>query len=161
MNMIRTVALPLLLAAAGHAGAAVNPVTVTYADPDKMTDVPRYAVDRESMEIHFREHLAKLAEKLPAGQSLKVDFLDIDLAGDVFPRVAIQDIRVMKGRADWPRLHLRYTVEQDGNVVSYGESKLADPNYLMSRNRYDNEMYGYEKEMLDEWFRKEVLKKPR
>jgi hypothetical protein len=155
----------LLLIAASAAAAATTAAAantkVSYVDTAKMTDVPRYASDRESMEIHFREHLEQLAEKLPAGQKLKVEFVDIDLAGDQFPRVAIQDVRVLKGRADWPRLHLRWSVEQDGNVVSSGDSKLADPNYLMSVNRYSNEMYGYEKEMLDDWFRKDVLKKER
>ncbi len=154
-TLLRMATLAVLLAAAGAAAAGAK---VTYIATEKMTDVPRFSSDRESMEIHFREHLEKLAEKLPAGQQLTVEFLDIDLAGDQFPRVAIQDVRVLKGRADWPRLHFKYTIEQDGKVVGSGEPKLADPNYLMSSNRYNSEMYGYEKEMLDEWFRKDVLK---
>ena len=148
-----------LLLAVGHAFAGT--ATVSYAPLDKMTDVPRFASDREGMQAHFREHVERLAEKLPANQRLKVEFVDIDLAGDQFPRVAIQDVRVLKGRADWPRMELRWSIEQDGAVVGGGESKLADPNYLMSTNRYNNEMYGYEKEMLDDWFRKEVLKQKR
>lgn len=137
--------------------AALAATTVTYAPADQMTDVPRWATDRESMETSFREHLDKLAAKLPAGQDLKVEFLDIDLAGDEFPRVPVRDIRVMKGRADWPRLHVRYSIEQDGQVLRSGEDKLADPNYLMGSNWYDHELYGHEKQMLDEWFKKKVL----
>ncbi|QGZ39571.1 DUF3016 domain-containing protein [Pseudoduganella flava] len=158
-TMLRAAGLTALLLTAGLASAGT--ATVTYGPLDKMTDVPRFASDREGMEAHFREHMGKLAEQLPAGQVLKVEFVDIDLAGDQFPRVAIQDVRVLKGRADWPRMELRWSVEQDGTVVSSGTSKVADPNYLMSSNRYNNEMYGYEKEMLDDWFRKEVLKKKR
>lgn len=156
-TMLRATGLAALLLTAGLAVAGT--ATVTYGPLDKMTDVPRFASDREGMEEHFREHVARLAEQLPAGQQLKVEFVDIDLAGDQFPRVAIQDVRVLKGRADWPRMELRWSVEQDGTVVNSGTSKVADPNYLMSSKRYDNEMYGYEKEMLDDWFRKEVLKK--
>ena len=156
-TLLRAAGLAALLLTAAHASAGT--ATVTYGPLDKMTDVPRFASDREGMEAHFREHVARLAEQLPAGQQLKVEFVDIDLAGDQFPRVAIQDVRVLKGRADWPRMELRWSVEQDGNVISSGTSKIADPNYLMSSRRYDNEMYGYEKEMLDDWFRKEVLKK--
>ncbi|WEF32898.1 DUF3016 domain-containing protein [Pseudoduganella chitinolytica] len=147
------IAVALLLAAPSASATA----TVTYVQPDKMTDVPRYPSDREQMEITFREHLDKLSARLPAGQQLVVEFLDIDLAGDVFPRVPVQDIRVLKGRADWPRMHLRYRIEQDGNVLRSGERQLADPNYLMTTSRYDRELYAHEKDMLDEWFRKDVL----
>lgn len=132
-------------------------VTVTFAHPEKMTDVPRFAADRENLEWHLRQHFDTLAKGLPAGQTLTVNVLDIDLAGDVFPRVPVRDIRVMKGRADWPRLHLRYAIEQDGQVVKSGEKQLADPNYLMGINRYSNEIFSHEKQMLDDWWRKEVV----
>lgn len=147
------IAVALLLAAPSASAGA----TVTYVQTDKMTDVPRYPSEREQMELTFREHLDKLSARLPAGQQLVVEFLDIDLAGDVFPRVPVQDIRVLKGRADWPRMHLRYRIEQDGNVLRSGERQLADPNYLMTTSRYDRELYAHEKDMLDEWFRKDVL----
>ena len=146
-------AAALLLPAIGAFAAA----TVTYVNPEKMTDVPRFPSDRESMEITFREHLDKLSQRLPAGQQLVVEFLDIDLAGDVFPRVPVQDIRVLKGRADWPRMHLRYRIEQGGTVLRSGERELADPNYLMNSSRHNGELYQHEKDMLDDWFRKEIL----
>ena len=152
---LRHTALTVLCAAAcsgAWAGAAV-----TYVNPEKMTDVPRFESDRKSMEITFREHLEELAKKLPAGQELKVEFLDIDLAGDVFPKVPVRNIRVMKGMADWPRLHLRYSVEQDGSTVLSGERELVNPNYLMGINSYRNEMYSHELQMLDDWFKKDVL----
>jgi len=145
--------LALLAASAGAFAGA----TVTFVDIAKMSDVPRHIKDRESMEYIFREHINRLSEKLPAGQVLKVDFLDIDLAGDEFPRVAVRDIRVLKGTADWPRIHLRYSVEENGQVIRSGEEKLADPNYQMHTNFYDREIYSYEKQMLDDWFKKSVL----
>jgi len=151
-SRIRYAALAVLFLATSSAWAAA---TVTYVNPDKMSDVPRNKGDRESMEAQLLEHFNKLAARLPAGQSLKVEILDIDLAGDVFPRVAIQDVRVMKGSADWPRIHLRFSVEQDGKVLSSGERQLSDMNYLMTSNRYKGEVLGHEKQMLDDWFRKE------
>lgn len=157
-TLMRMAGIAVLMAASGLAAAGAK---VTYVDTEKMTDVPRFSNDRESMEIHFREHLERLAEKLPAGQQLNVEFLDIDLAGDQFPRVAIQDVRVLKGRADWPRMHFRYTLEQDGKVIKSGEPKLADPNYLMGTNRWDNEQYSHEKQMLEDWFRKDIQGKSR
>lgn len=137
--------------------SALAAATVSFVQPENMTDVPRFASDLRSMETVFREHLDELASKLPAGQELKVEFLDIDLAGDVFPRVPVRDIRVMKGRADWPRMHLRYSLEQDGKVLRSGDLEVADQNYLMSSGLYGNELYGHEKKLLDDWFRKEVL----
>jgi hypothetical protein len=131
--------------------------TVSFIHPEKMTDVPRFGSDLESMEMIFREHIDELAAKLPAGQELKVEFLDIDLAGDVFPRVAVRDIRVLKGMADWPRMHLRYSIEQDGKVLRSGDRELADPNYLMGSSSFRNEIYVHEKKLLDEWFKKDVL----
>ena len=86
-----------------------------------------------------------------------MEFLDIDLAGDVFPRVPVRDIRVTKGQADWPRIHVRYSIEQDGQVIRSVEQKLADPNYQLGVNMYQQDLYGYEKQMLDNWFRKEIL----
>jgi hypothetical protein len=144
----------LLLASA----SAFATATVSFVEIGKMTDVPHDFHKREDMQFLFREHLNLLSEKLPTGQVLKVDFLDIDLAGDEFPRVAVRDIRVLKGQADWPRMHLRYSIEQDGKIVGSGESKLSDPGYLMGTNSYSRDLYGHEKQMLDDWFRKEVLK---
>lgn len=146
-------AMALVAAAAGASAAA----TVTYVNPDKMTDVPRFRADRESMEEELLAHFNTLSARLPAGQDLKVEILDIDLAGDVFPRVAIQNVRVMKGRADYPHIHLRYSIEQDGKVLSSGERKLTDMSYLNGFNRYSSDIFRHEKQMLDDWFRKEVV----
>ncbi len=153
-QLVRTaLAMGLLAACAGASAVA----TVTYASPDKMTDVPRYSAERESMEMLLNEHFDELSKRLPAGQELKVDVLDIDLAGEVFPRVAIQNVRVMKGRADWPHIHLRYSIEQDGKVLRSGERKLSDAGYLMRSNRYGSDIFAHEKQLLDDWFRKEIV----
>jgi len=153
--MLIQIAAALALAAASASASAS--AMVTYIDADKMTDVPRNQSERESMEQIFNEHLAKLSEKLPPGQVLKVEFLDIDLAGDVFPRVAIRDVRVMKGQADWPRMHFRYSIEQDGKVIASGERRIQDPSYQLSTGPNNQELYGYEKKMLADWFRKDIL----
>ena len=144
----------LCMVASASASAAA---TVTYVNPDKMTDVPRDKRDREKMEEDLLEHFNKLAAKLPAGQELKVEILDIDLAGDVFPRVAIQNVRVFRGRGDFPHIHLRYRIEQDGKLISSGERELTDMAYMMGFNRYRDDLFGHEKQLLDDWFRKDVV----
>jgi len=152
--LVGAAAVMLLVSASAFATA-----NVTFVGLDKMTDVPHDFHKREDMQFALREHFNRLSEQLPAGQMLKVDVLDIDLAGEEFPRVSVQEIRVLKGQADWPRMHLRYSIEQDGRPVASGDSEIADPGYLMGSNRYSQEAYGYEKQMLDDWFRKEVLKR--
>src|SRR6185369_8906196 len=155
-KLIQASAAAVLFIATASAFAAA---TVNFVNVDKMTDVPRDFHKREDMQFALREHFNRLSEQLPAGQVLKVDILDIDLAGEEFPRVSVQDVRVLKGQADWPRMHLRYSIEQDGKVVASGESQLSDPGYLMNGNRYNTDAYPYETQMLDDWFRKEVLKR--
>lgn len=147
----------VVLAVSASVAAAA---TVTYADTEKMTDVPRDQSDRELMQEQLLEHVNTLSSKLPAGQEMKIDILDIDLAGEVFPRVAIQNVRVTKGRGDPPRIHLRYRIEQDGKVVSDGERKLVNHGYQSAFNRYSNEMFSHEKQLLDDWFRKEFKVRP-
>lgn len=152
-NPIYSAALAALLTAcAANAAAAA---TVTFVNPEKMTDVPRFTSERKAMEADLLAHFNTLSERLPPGQQLKIEVLDIDLAGDVFPRVSIRDVRVLKGRADFPRMHLRFTLEQDGKLISSGERHLADINYQMGASRYSTENFPYERKMLDEWFRKE------
>jgi uncharacterized lipoprotein YbaY len=150
----KAAAVAVLLAASASAFAGA---TVSFVNIADMTDVPRHPKDRESMEYIFREHLNHLSERLPAGQELKVEFLDIDLAGDEFPRVPVRDIRVIKSQTDRMGMHFRYSIEQNGQVIRSGEAKLYDAAYTLNANHYDRDLYGFEKQMLDDWFRKDML----
>jgi hypothetical protein len=134
--------------------------TVNYIAPEKFADMPFSHFDKERVQKALTEHLEQLGAKLPAGQNLKVDITDIDLAGEPQPGAhRASDFRVLRGGADWPRIELRYTIESQGSVVKNGEAKLSDMNYLRSFNRYSsNEYLRYEKRMLDEWFKNQVMK---
>ena len=150
--LVAVLATLLVASASATAGTA----TVKYVNTERMTDVPRFQGDVESMQAQLLEHFNILASQLPQGQELKVEIIDIDLAGEVFPRVAIQDVRVKRGRADWPHIHLRFSIEQDGKVLSSGERQLTNAHYLSGFNRYDREIYAHEKQLLDDWFRREM-----
>lgn len=102
----------------------------------------------------IERHLQFLGDRyLPPEHVLKVEILDIDLAGRFEPgRSFAADVRVM-GEANWPRIRLRYSVEDGGRVVARGEDTIRDLNYL--DHRQGTVAYGelrYEKAMLDEWF---------
>jgi hypothetical protein len=152
---------PRLLAAAllAAAGAASAGVTVEYVKPDEFIDMPRSPRDREQVLREVTRHFNKLAEDLPAGQDLKVTVTDIDLAGREEPRRwAIDDIRIMRGGADWPSMKLAYTLEQDGRVLRSGEESLKNMMYQQRINRYSSgDALRYEKQMIDDWFQTSVL----
>ncbi|WP_338770344.1 DUF3016 domain-containing protein [Massilia sp. METH4] len=144
-----------LLATAGAASAGV---TVNYEKPDEYIDMPRSPQDRDQVLRELTRHFNKLAEELPAGQDLKVTVTDIDLAGREEPRRwAMDDIRIMRGGADWPTMKLSYTLEQNGQVVRSGEDSLKNMMYQQRINRYfSSDALRYEKQMIDDWFQKTV-----
>ncbi len=148
------IAAALLLAAAGAASAGT--VTVKYLEPDKFMDVPTWEQDRTQMLKEFTEHFQRLAKQLPASQHLSITVTDIDLAGRVEPhrRQFIDDVRFLRGGADWPTMKLSYTLEQDGKVIASGEENLKNMMYLERLNRYSSgDTLRYEKPMIDDWFK--------
>jgi hypothetical protein len=145
-----------LLAVAGAASAGV---TVDYVKPDEFIDMPRSPQDRERILKDITRHFDDLAKDLPAGQNLKITVTDIDLAGREEPRRwAIDDIRVMRGGADWPTMKLSYTLEQDGQVLRSGEESLKNMMYQQRINRYSSgDALRYEKQMVDDRFQKTIV----
>ena len=135
-------------------------VTVTFTKPESYSDIPWPSIDRERVLHDLQAYLVELGAKLPADQNLKLDIVDIDLAGQVEPgRHRLNDVRIMRGRADWPRMDIRYTLESNGKVLAQGEDHLADMEYLTSYNRHDSgDPLRYEKKMLDDWFANKILK---
>jgi len=160
-SIMQKMALAGLFAlAAGSAGAGV---TVTYVEPDRFSDVPFPTWEREDTLKELTEHFTKLGNSLPPGQDLRVEVLDVDLAGRAIPNARMgRDIRVLRGQADWPRMTLRFSLEQNGQVLKSGEAQLSDMNYLAHTTRYfDSEPLRYEKQMIDDWFEKTIGPLPR
>jgi hypothetical protein len=140
--------------------AALAEVTVTYVKPEDFVDLPFSPYDRERTLKDFSAYFATLEKKLPEGQNLKIEVLDIDLAGRLYPRRGGDEIRVMNGGADWPRMHLRYTLEENGQVLRSGDNEISNMNYQWNRTSYfDNDPMRYEKQMLDDWFNKNIVPK--
>ncbi|UOD32865.1 DUF3016 domain-containing protein [Massilia violaceinigra] len=135
--------------------AATAAASVSYVEPDRFTDVPFTPWERERVLKQLTDHFGKLAASLPPGQEFKVEVLDVDLAGQTKPNFrGGQDLRVMNGGADWPRIHFRYSVTEGGKVIKSGEEKLSNMQYLQRMNHYGNtELLRYEKQMLDDWFK--------
>ena len=89
------------------------------------------------------------------GQTLKIDVLDVDLAGEPHHGARAHDVRVLRGRADWPRIQLRYTLDAPDEVARSGEATIRDLAYLqhVAVGYSSDEPLRYERRMLDEWFR--------
>lgn len=129
---------------------------MTWTDHEKYRDINPGNGSRK----HFRErtfnqlekHLAKLAEKLPEGQVLKINVTDVDLAGDTHIG-GIDQLRIIK-ELYFPRMNFSYElVNADGSVVISDKIVLKDMNFMMSSSlKYRSKSLGYEKKMLDDWF---------
>ncbi len=156
--LFRHVAFATAVLMAGASAMAAPIATVTFANPASFSDVPYSSWEREEVFKELGDHFGRLASKLPAGQELTVEVLDLDLAGRIYPaRYSAKDMRILKGQADWPHIKMRYTITEGGKVVRQGEESLSDMNYLNRHNRYrGDETLRYEKRMLDDWFKERI-----
>ena len=164
MNSLRNFLGAGLLVAAGVASAAT--VSVTFVQPEKFTDAGHSrgrATERDLAELRedLQQHLQRLADrKLAASDTLQVEVLDIDLAGDFEMNrlTRFSDVRVVRDIAS-PRIKLRYSGKLGERVVTGAEEELSNMNFLWGHNRYaGGDRLRYEKPMLDAWFEKRFAK---
>jgi Protein of unknown function (DUF3016) len=131
-------------------------VEVRFVDPDKFVDAGRSNSDRERTMRMLADYLRTLGRELPAGQTLRVEVKDIDLAGNIEPFGwhRFDEVRVMRGRADWPHMHLSYTLQAEGRTLQAGDAQLADLSYMYTlRGRVHGvDELSYEKRMVRRWF---------
>ncbi len=164
MNSLRNFLGACLLFAAGFASAAT--VSVTFVQPEKFTDAGYSrgrATPRELAELQqeMQQRLQRLADrKLEASDTLQVEVLDIDLAGDFETNrlTRFGDIRVVRDIAS-PRITLRYTAKLGDRIVNGAEEELSNMNFLWGNNHYSSgDRLRYEKSLLDTWFEKRFAK---
>ena len=168
--MLRTICLTLSLALAAPAAMAgpMTPaegrVTVTYVAPETFRDREfRRERSRSSALAEFDRWFAELgARYLPAGQSLHIEVLDIDLAGEFEPwHSGFHDVRFLRDITP-PRIHLRYRLMQGDTLIRAGEERLTDMNYLSDpRGHGDSRRFIYDKLLVQDWFRKTFAKPQR
>jgi hypothetical protein len=156
MKMLRSCITLCALAALATGAAAAGKVNLKWVEPDRFSDIGFSARDRELALQTLAEHFDHLARRLPDGQTLKIDVTDLNLAGEVRMRPQ-GDIRVLKNRADWPTMELSYTLEAEGRAVKSGQVRLSDMGYGFSQR---TDSLGYEKRMIDRWFKTEFEANP-
>ncbi|MDE2159012.1 MAG: DUF3016 domain-containing protein [Burkholderiales bacterium] len=136
-------------------------IEVKYVDPVNFTDAGWGPVEREHNLKTLSDYFQTWAARLPGGETLKLDVLDVKLAGTVHHR-AIGDIRVINGRANWPTMKLRYTLLDGDRVLKSKTVELADMGYLfgaLPATSADGSL-PYEKRMLDDWFSHHIAPRP-
>lgn len=143
-----------------RSASAESNLSVVFVHPEDYSDASysssfANAQDRADVQRDIEQHLQRLARRtLPPGDSLKIEVLDIDLAGRVEPfRFRIgSDVRVMRDISG-PRMEIRYTLTRKDQATSSREERLSALHYLSSFNRYPSgDRLRYEKAMLDRWF---------
>lgn len=135
-------------------------VSIQFIEPGKYIDAGRgHAL--EDTQATLSDHFKHLGATLPAAQTLEIQVLEIDLAGEVRPWQRVwPEVRVMRGSVDWPRMTLRFTLRDGERVVARGEESVSDMNYLRgstAQSGRTSESLPYEKRMLTRWFNERLL----
>ena len=163
MRIARTMlALLVLSGAAASVHAAAGRVEVAFLEPARYSDAGRDPAESRRNEDTLARHLEGLGERyLAAGQVLKVDVLDVDLAGTLRPsRHGTGEIRIVRGGADAPHIRVRYTLSEGGQVVKSAEETVTDLSYLAHANiPPTGDPLRLEKRMLDDWFKARFVDK--
>ena len=159
MKRLALTAVAALLAVSAHAAGTVQ---VNFVKPENFADVRDRTHSREQNLKTLEQVITSAAQPYVAdGQTLKIDVLDVDLAGEVRPGARAWDVRVLRGRADWPRITLRWSVEGAGAAPRSGEAVVQDMAYLqrIPPSTIDSALV-HERRMLEEWFKDQFGKSP-
>lgn len=144
----------------GASAALAGTAEVNFLNPDGYSDPGakggmREQPTREAVLREIRAHLSDLAQRnLGPNQTLKIDVVDIDIAGrrDTL-RSGADDVRIYDDISP-PRIKLRYALEENGRAVTSGEETISDPTYLngVGRTSSSSDAIRYERAMLTKWF---------
>ncbi len=131
-------------------------VQVTFTAPEKYVDAGLQRDGAGARDVTLRtisEHLVALGGRyLAPTRTLEIEILDIDLAGELEWWHGPYDIRFLRSFT-WPRIKLRYTLQESGQTIDSREEIVSDPSYQMNVITRSGESMPYEKQMLARWFR--------
>ena len=147
--------LAVAVAALSHPPAqAAGQVEVQFVNPQSFTDAADLWVGNADNLATIAGHLQRLGQKyLQDGQVLRIEVLDIDLAGRARPTRWLHRTRVTSNPLDWPRLHLRFALESGGRLLRSGEQSIADLAFQSHLSHDGWQELGFEKRLLTDWFR--------
>ncbi|MGE4072017.1 MAG: DUF3016 domain-containing protein [Lysobacterales bacterium] len=143
--------------------AGDGPVAVVFVQPEKFTDVRdrQFASppDKNPNLSGLRRYLETRGKRyLSGGQQLKIEFTDIDLAGDhrAQSNLELADVRLVTSLYP-PRLEFNYSLtDASGATLKSGTVKLRDLAFDISSTGTASGPLRYEQRMLDKWLRQEL-----
>ena len=139
-------------------------VNVSFTNPERYTDAASSYLGRsEPTQREIEEHLKALGERyLAPGNTLTLEVLDIDLAGRYEPFAGDGNpLRIVRDRADFPSMKVRYVLQAEGRILASGEESIADKSYLFYGSRFSSNIpLSYEKRMLSDWFKARFVERP-
>lgn len=152
--------------------SGVAEVKVGWQNPEKFTDIRPASGSKKAYQqrviAEFDKMWSEFAKQLPPGYKFDVVITDLDLAGDVEPMYSgygagrtMNDIRVVKD-IYFPKVSLDYVLyDAKNNEVARANSvKIKDMGFMSSGSLgFGSREFGYEKQMLEKWFHKEILSK--
>ena len=144
-------------------------VDIGWDEPERFSDVSDdYGYvqnDFEYFKEEFTRYVKKLADRhMPPDASLSFTIRDVDLAGEIEPwRTAPNhNIRIVRDIYP-PRLKFNYNISYSGDGMSVDENgmaQLTDLTFLwnLERSVRGDDPFFYEKELMEDWFRRRVQK---
>jgi Protein of unknown function (DUF3016) len=162
MRRIITAAMAFaVLAATPLSVEAAGSVEVTFVNPERYRDIgDRNAGRRSGVLKEVESYFDYLGERhLKDGQVLRIEVLNIDLAGHYEPwRFELRNVRIMRDVTP-PRFRLRYALVDRGKLLVRAEENVTDMTYLWGAgSTYGDQRLGYEKKMLRDWFRRRFVR---
>ncbi|WDT73662.1 MAG: DUF3016 domain-containing protein (plasmid) [Candidatus Manganitrophus sp.] len=129
---MRKIIKPFLLFSlimAFRASTSEAAIDISFSDSERYTDAGRHMGDRVSEPVlqEIKEYLESLGERyLEPNQNLKIEILDIDLAGRYEPvhRGGASDVRILND-VTWPQIKVRYILEENGEVKVEKKNQFA------------------------------------
>ncbi len=154
------VSLSFLLAGSMPAGAET---VVSFVHPEQFTDAALRGGYGPKAEQSALSEIARYLESLGTRylgtrQTLAIDVMNVDLAGQFEPWPAMAyDVRFMRDVYP-PRIMLRYKLTEEQRTLIEGEEMVVDINYLANpRARPADDHLRYEKAMLADWFKVRIV----
>lgn len=156
-------AVALASALAAPAVLAADAVQVSFADPERFTDVRDRqlggaAADDPTLAELARFVQSEAAPHVAAGQTLEVRITDVDRAGQFEPRRGrfVDWVRVVRDVTP-PRIDLTYRLlAADGQVLRSGTRALRDLQFLERLREAPHDPLRHEKRLLADWIARDL-----
>lgn len=141
-------------------GATLDTVKaeVSFRNPAGFSELDRSFGARTDWLDELSRHVARRAARtLPDGQRLLVTITDVQRAGRVEPwrGSGASDLRIVRDTTP-PRIDLDFRlIGPNGAVLKEGARRLRDASFLDRASFYRGEALSYEKNLIDDWMRKD------